>query len=146
MEGEKKVDTKGVKRPVTIDDFVGIGGEYNIFLKQQEEEFFPLAEAIPIQYAILDGKHVSAVMLKGNLVKISAKGAEVRSPSSVVALSNIKFNLLTQNTPDSASEDIYAKVIEKKTDNGNFCIHFTSIPPNIEAMLNELYESTSSHH
>lgn len=146
VEGQKEVYTKGVKKPVTIYDVAGIGGEYNLFLKQQEEEFFPLAETIPIQYAILDGKHVSAVMLKGNLVKLSAKGAEVRSQSPVVALSNIKFNLLTSNTPDSASEDIYAKVIEKKTDNGNFCIHFTSLPPDIEAMLDKLYESTSSHH
>ena len=143
VEGQKEVYTKGVKKPVTIYDVVGIGGEYNLFLKQQEEEFFPLAEAIPIQYAILDGKHVSAVMLKGNLVKISAKGAEVSSQSSVVDLSNIKFNLLTQNTPDSASEDIYAKVIERETDKGNFCIHFTSLPPDIESMLNNLYESSA---
>lgn len=146
VEGQKEVYTKGVKKPVTIYDVVGIGGEYNLFLKQQEEEFFPLAETIPIQYAILDGKHVSAVMLKGNLVKLSAKGAEVSSQSPVVALSNIKFNLLTPNTPDSASEDIYAKVIEKKTDNGNFRIHFTSLPPDIEAMLDDLYESTASHY
>ena len=143
VEGQKEVYTKGVKKPVTIYDVVGIGGEYNLFLKQQEEEFFPLAEAIPIQYAILDGKHVSAVMLKGNLVKISAKGAEVSSQSYVVDLSNIKFNLLTQNTPDSASEDIYAKVIERETDKGNFCIHFTSLPPDIESMLNNLYESSA---
>jgi adenylate cyclase len=143
VEGQKEVYTKGVKKPVTIYDVVGIGGQYNLFLKQQEEEFFPLAEAIPIQYAILDGKHVSAVMLKGNLVKISAKGAEVSSQSSVVDLSNIKFNLLTQNTPDSASEDIYAKVIERETDKGNFCIHFTSLPPDIESMLNNLYESSA---
>lgn len=146
VEGQKEVYTKGVKKPVTIYDVVGIGGEYNLFLKQQEEEFFPLAETIPIQYAILDGKHVSAVMLKANLVKLSAKGAEVSSQSPVVALSNIKFNLLTPNTPDSASEDIYAKVIEKKTDNGNFRIHFTSLPPDIEAMLDDLYESTASHY
>jgi adenylate cyclase len=144
VEGQKEVYTKGVKKPVTIYDVVGIGGEYNLFLKQQEEEFFPLDAVIPIQYAILDGKHVSAVMLKGNLVKLSAKGAEVRSQSSIVALSNIKFNLLNQNTPDSASEDIYAKVIERDTDNGNFCIHFTSLPPDIESMLNNLYKSSAS--
>jgi len=145
VEGQREVYTKGVKKPVTIYEVAGIDGVFNLFLRQQEEEFFPLAESITIQYAILDGKHVSAVMLKGRLVKLSAKGAEVSAQYPVVPLSNIKFNLLPLNTPDSASEDIYAKVIERETDNGNFCIHFTSLPPDIESMLNNLYESSASH-
>ncbi|HEY9609102.1 adenylate/guanylate cyclase domain-containing protein [Allocoleopsis sp.] len=144
VEGQREVYTKGVKKPVTIYEVAGIGGAFNLFLRQQEEEFFPLAESINIQYAILDGKHVSAVMLKGRLVKLSAKGAEVSAQYPVVPLSNIKFNLLPLNTPDSASEDIYAKVIEREIDNGNFCIHFTSLPPDIESMLNNLYESSAS--
>lgn len=144
VEGQREVYTKGVKKPVTIYEVTGIDGAFNLFLRQQEEEFFPLAESINIQYAILDGKHVSAVMLKGRLVKLSAKGAEVSAQYPVVPLSNIKFNLLPLNTPDSASEDIYAKVIERETDNGNFCIHFTSLPPDIESMLNTLYESSAS--
>jgi adenylate cyclase len=84
-------------------------------------------------------------MLKGSLVKLSAKGAEVSSQTSVVPLSNIKFNLLTLNNLESVSEDIYAKVLEKETNNGNFCIHFTSLPPDVESMLNDLYESCISH-
>ena len=144
VEGQREVYTKGVKKPVTIYEVAGIDGAFNLFLRQQEEEFFPLAESINIQYAILDGKHVSAVMLKGRLVKLSAKGAEVSAQYPVVPLSNIKFNLLPLNTPDSASEDIYAKVIERETDNGNFCIHYTSLPPDIESMLNNLYESSAS--
>ena len=145
VEGQREVHTKGVKHLVTIYEVAGIAGEYNLFLRQKEEEFFPLAEVIPIQYAILDGKHVSEIMLKGSLVKLSAKGAEVRSQTSVVPLSNIKFNLLTLNNQESVSEDIYAKVIEKEANNGNFCIHFTSLPPQIESMLNDLYESCTSH-
>lgn len=146
VEGQREVYTKGVKKPITIYEVGGIGGEYNLFLKPKEEQFLPLDESIPIRYAILDGKHVSAVMLQGSLVKLSAKGAEISSQYSVVPLSNIKFNLLTLNNIVSASEDIYAKVIEKETDNGNFCIHFTSLPPDVEAMLNGLYESCASRH
>jgi adenylate cyclase len=141
IEGQREVYTKGVKKPITIYEVTGMGGDFDLFLKKQEEEFFPLAEVIPIQYAILDGKHVSATMLNGHLVKLSAKGAEVNSPHSVTALSNIKFNLLTLNSSRSVSEDIYAKVLEKETTNGNFFIHFTSLPPDVEVMLDELYES-----
>ncbi|MEW6492765.1 MAG: adenylate/guanylate cyclase domain-containing protein [Cyanobacteriota bacterium] len=141
IEGYKEVSTKGVKKPITIYEVGGIGGKYNLFLKREEELYFPLDEAIPIRYAILDGKHVSNVMLSGNLVKLSSKGAELRASEPVAALSNIKFNLLTPNAPGSASEDIYAKVLEKPMDNGTFCIHFTSIPPNIEVILDELYHA-----
>ena len=144
VEGQREVYTKGVKKPINIYEVAGIGGKYNLFLRHKEEVFFPLTEAISIQYAILDGKHVSATMLKGSLVKLSAKGAEISSQYLAVPLSNIKFNLLTLNNSQSINEDIYAKVIEKETDNGNFCIHFTSLPPDVEAMLNELYESCAS--
>lgn len=141
IEGYKEVSTKGVKKPITIYEVGGIGGKYNLFLRKEEELYFPLAEALPIRYAVLDGKHVSNIMLRANLVKLSSKGAELSAPEPVAALSNIKFNLLTPNAPGSASEDIYAKVLEKPIDNGRFCIHFTSIPPNIEVILDELYHS-----
>lgn len=141
IEGYKEVSTKGVKKPITIYEVGGIGGKYNLFLRKEEELYFPLAEALPIRYAVLDGKHVSNIMLSGNLVKLSSKGAELSVREPVAALSNIKFNLLTPNTPGSASEDIYAKVLEKPMENGTFCIHFTSIPPDIEVILDELYHS-----
>jgi adenylate cyclase len=144
IEGHREVHTKGVKNPITIYEVGGIGGEYNLFLGKQDEEFFPLAEAIPLQYAVLDGKHVSEVMRKGSLVKLSAKGAEINSQHTVVALSNIKFNLLSFNGSESASEDIYAKVLERQADPGNFYIHFTSLPPNVEVTLDELYKSCAS--
>ncbi len=145
IDGQKEVHSKGVKNPIPIYEVGGIAGEYNLFLKKEEEEFFPLDEAIPIRYAILDGKNVTDILLEGSLVKLSGKGAEVSCQESVAALSNIKLNLLTLTNPGLVSEDIYAKVLEKEMDNGNFFIHFTSLPPNVEAMLDELYKSSASH-
>jgi adenylate cyclase len=144
IDGQKEVHSKGVKNPIPIYEVGGIAGEYNLFLKKEEEEFFPLDEAIPIRYAILDGKNVTDILLEGSLVKLSGKGAEVSCQESVAALSNIKLNLLTLTNPGLVSEDIYAKVLEKEMDNGNFFIHFTSLPPNVEAMLDELYKSSAS--
>jgi adenylate cyclase len=144
IKRQREVQTKGVRKPLIIYEVAGIGGEYNLFLTKEEEEFFPLAEEIPLRYALLDGKHVSGTMLKGSLVKLSAKGAEVSSTNFVAPLSNIKLNFLTLNNQPSASEDIYAKVLDKQTDNGNFCIHFTSLPPEVELMLKNLYKSCAS--
>jgi adenylate cyclase len=81
---------------------------------------------------------------KGSLVKLSAKGAEVNVTNPVPALSNIKFNFSISNYQFPANEDVYAKVLEKETVNGNFYIHFTSLPPDVEAILENIYKSCAT--
>jgi adenylate cyclase len=144
IDGEKQVQPKGVKEPITIYDIGGIGEPYNLFLTKEEEVFFPIAEKIPLQYAILDGKHVSDTLLKGYLVEISTKGGKVITENPLAALTNIKLNFLSPENSDNFSEDIYAKVLEKQSDNGSFYIYFTAMPPDVEKMLDTLYKSCAS--
>ncbi len=144
INGEKEVLPKGVKQPITIYDVGGIAGEYNLFLTQAEEEFLAIAEPIAIQYIVLEGKHMGDRLFRGNLVKLSAKGAVIDLENAQqevpTGLSNIKLNLLSQENPEQASEDIYAKVLEQPTDSGYFCIHFTATPPEEKARLDSLYQ------
>lgn len=143
IDGSKRVKPKGVKEAIAIYDIGGIGGEYNLFISKEEEEFFPLAEAIPLQYAILEGKQISDTMLTGSLVHLSAKGALVNVDGEVEALpsplTNIKLNLLSQAA--DVSEDVYAKVLEKTARKGQFYIRFTAKPPKVAARLDALYNA-----
>ena len=149
ISGQKQVQPKGITELITIYEVSGIAGFYNLYLPREEEFFFPLAEEIPIQYALLDGKNVSDTLFRGSLVELSAKGAKVRAdnvgednlPSG---LTNLKFNLLTSNTPPEVSEDIYAKVLEKPAQKGSFYIRFTGIPPAVQMRLDELYQSRAT--
>ena len=146
IDGQKEVQPKGVKEPITIYEIGGIDGEYNLFLSKEEEVFFPLLEELPIQYMLLAGKHLSETLFQGSLVQLSAQGAKVhcsnREHQGVPdALSNIKLNLLTQNNPVETSEDVYAKVWEEPAEIGSFYIHFTAKPPDVEARLDSLYKS-----
>ncbi|NET56164.1 MAG: adenylate/guanylate cyclase domain-containing protein [Symploca sp. SIO2E6] len=148
INGHKQVIPKGVKEPITIYDVVGIGEEYNLFLSQQEELFLPLSEAIPIQYAILDGKHVSDSLLQGSLVQLSLKGAQVHShkleeQTTPKPLSNIKLNLLTPIDQTEANLDIYAKVLEKPAAPGSFYLRFTAQPLAVQVRLEEIYRRTT---
>jgi adenylate cyclase len=143
IDGQKQVTPKGVTQPIIIYEVGGIGGEYNLFLSKTEEIFFPVVETIKTQYRILDGKDVSDNIFQGNLVKLSANGAEIRTipdcghcPS---ALSNIKLNLFISDE-ETASEDVYGKVLEKETELGNFYVRFTSTPPDVAAKLETLYK------
>lgn len=150
IDSSKAVKPKGVKRPITIYEVGGIGGEYNLFLPKEEEVFFPLPKEIRLQfhYALLDGKHISNSLFKGCLLELSAKGAMLRSEEGEGCavpepLSNIKLNLLTSDNPIQTSEDIYAKVLGKTADKGSFYIHFTAIPPEIAAKLDALYQDVA---
>jgi adenylate cyclase len=151
IDGQREIKPKGVKQPITIYEVGGVGGEYNLLLSREEEVFFPIPEKICLQfhYALLDGKNIGNSLFKGHLVKLSSKGAEVCSdnlegPDVLEPLSNIKLNFLTSNNPIQASDDIYAKVLRKNTETGNFCINFTSLPPDVEVMLLHLYKSCAS--
>jgi adenylate cyclase len=144
IDGQQQVRPKGVKEPITIYEVGGIGGEYNLFLPQEEEEvLLNIREPIPVHYMILEGKHVSETMFKGRLVKLSPNGAEIyyeneEQQGIPARLSNIKLNLLTPNKPGEVSEDIYAKVLQKPTDIGNFYIRFTAKTPEVTAKLDSL--------
>ncbi len=144
--GERQVQPKGVNQPITIYDVGGIAGNYNLYLKQQEEEFFPLPQAISLHYAVLDGKDVSNTLFKGSLIQLSEKGAEVcceeiednednLKPS---ALTNLKMSLFFPDC-DISDEDVYAKVSEKPAGKGSFYIRFTNCSPKVTAKLSAIY-------
>lgn len=146
INGQKEVKPKGVKQPITIYEVGGVGGKYNLFLPKKEEEFLTLPEPIPLQYTVLEGKDVGERVFVGSLVKLSEKCAEIHCkpgqkyllPSQ---LSNIKLNLLTKYYGMlKVSEDIYAKVLEKTSDQVGFSICFTSQPPTVKQKLDEIYQ------
>ena len=149
IDGQKLVQPKGVKQPVNIYNIGGIGGEYNIFLPKEEEIFLDLTEQIPAQYTILEGKHVGENLFCGSLVKLSAKGALVKSDSQETnsipsVFTNIKINLFPSTNSEAVGEDIYAKVLDKPTESGYFYILFTSKPPEVKALLDAQYSKLIS--
>ncbi|MCD8485821.1 MAG: adenylate/guanylate cyclase domain-containing protein [Desertifilum sp.] len=146
IDGYKQVQPKGVKQPILIYEVGGIGGEYNLFLPKEEEIFISLRSEIPLQYTILEGKHVGENVFNGRLVELSDKGALIRSShagleSLPLMLTNIKLNL---GEEDNKSEDIYAKVLEQPAPSSSFYIRFTAKPPEIEKQLEQLYKSLQS--
>ena len=151
LEGHKQVKPKGIKQALTIYEVRGIGGDYNLFLPQEEEIFFPLPEEIRLEfhYALLDGKHIGDSLFKGNLVKLSANGALVRAENTEryavpEPLSNIKLTLLSANHCLDTDNEIYAKVLKKAAEPGSFYIHFTAKSPTVAAKLEYLYTRIKS--
>jgi len=146
---KKEVQPKGIQQPITIYEVEGIAGEYNHFLPEDTELFFPITEAIPLEYKVLEEKHISKTIFKGNLTELSEKGGKISCEHMIngtvgdlpPALTNIKLNLLTLHDPEWRSEDIYAKVLEKPAEHGSFYIYFTANTPAVQARFNALYKS-----
>ncbi|WP_448573057.1 CHASE2 domain-containing protein [Trichothermofontia sp.] len=149
LDGQKQVQPKGVKDPIYIYEVGGIGGDYQRFLPEKIEEVFcPLPQPLALRYTLLEGKHVGENQFLGQLVKLSAMGAEIQAnpldtDGIPIALSNIKLNLLDPDT-NQPGDDIYAKVLEKMAPLGHYYVHFTAQPPEIAQYFQTLHRSCQS--
>lgn len=144
VSGKKQVQAKGLQQPITIYEVSGVSGFHNLYLPKEEEVLLPIPKAIPLRYALLEGKNVSEIVLKGKIIKLSNRGAaiEVNPQDQLPAeFTNLKLNFLPSGDPARISEDIYAKVTELRPDRGYFLIHFTSVPPAIQTQLDALYRT-----
>ncbi|MBD2338723.1 adenylate/guanylate cyclase domain-containing protein [Calothrix sp. FACHB-156] len=147
IDGELRVEPKGIKAPITIYDIGGIGGKYNLNLPKSDDNMLQLSEEIPVEYTILEGKHAVGTIFKGEIVKLSEHGGILRSPNSLDSLTNLKMRLL--NAPEilPGEGDIYAKVLKKSSDDDSyFLIRFTAMPPQPKAILDSRLKAESSNH
>jgi adenylate cyclase len=145
ISGQQQVQPKGVKQPITIYEVYGVSGFHNLYLPKEEEIFVPLPKPVPLQFSLLEGKEVSKTHLQGNLVRLSANGAQIQltEPNGISLINdfaNLKLTLLSSN-PAQNLNDIYAKVSGIQVSQGTFSIYFTSMPPNVQNWLTNLYQS-----
>jgi adenylate cyclase len=139
IRDEIQVEAKGFETPIVLYDLLGIGGEYDLFLPEPEEEVsFVPSEEIPPRYSVLEGTDVGRTVFEGSFVKLSAKGGEIRAPDPVMPLSNLRIQLTGLNG-EEISRYLYAKVVGSPTDSrASFAVRFISIPPAIAAFFRGL--------
>ncbi|MBD2576864.1 adenylate/guanylate cyclase domain-containing protein [Oscillatoria sp. FACHB-1406] len=148
--GSKEVSPKGVAQPIRIYDVGGIGAPYSLTLTKEEEIYYPLAEPISLQYAVIEGKDIGNTTYWGHLIQLSAKGGQVRlekreNSNLPPALGNIKLNFSGLDSVEALQdEDVYAKVLEEPASQGCFYIQFTAKSPKVDAKLKEIYTATKA--
>ncbi|MDY6937216.1 MAG: adenylate/guanylate cyclase domain-containing protein [Cyanobacteriota bacterium] len=145
LDGEQQVSPKGVKEPISIYSVSGIAGDYNLTLDREDEIFATLKTAVPLEYQILEGKHISETAFKGTLLELSDRSARVRFESDVRLLVNLKLRLLPQEGRDKPGSEFYAKVL-KKVGNGDtdFILRLTSVPPDVKSAFDRLCQNSTS--
>ncbi|MEL7509063.1 MAG: adenylate/guanylate cyclase domain-containing protein [Cyanobacteria bacterium J06633_23] len=140
---QTKIDVypKGIKRPITIYDVTGIGGDlYNLSLTITDLPLEPVAQTIPVEYVALEGKQVGAQQSRGSLHKLSAKTAliHIEEPEPLSLLTNIKLVIQASTAPAEVCEtDIYAKVQQPGPTDQTYIITFTARSPAVIAWLQQ---------
>lgn len=141
IQSKVEVYPKGIKRPITIYDVTGIGGDlYNLSLAPEDLPLEPLTQTIPVEYVALEGKQVGAQHRAGSLHKLSAKAAllHIKDTEPLNLLTNIKLVIQAKSAPPEICEtDIYAKVQQQGATEQDYVITFTARSPAIINWLNQ---------
>ncbi|MDZ7699763.1 MAG: adenylate/guanylate cyclase domain-containing protein [Deltaproteobacteria bacterium] len=146
IDGQQEVIPKGIDTPMTIYEVGGIGAPHNVYLEKEAAPLMDLPHQLPIQYTILEGKHVGKARAEGFIEKLSRQGAEVTLSEPVQILHNLEMNLKGVNKA-LGSRAFHAKVIRTRCKTAD-CheVRFTSIPSEIAAYFEAhlQYAATSS--
>jgi adenylate cyclase len=136
IDTARQVMPKGVKKPLTIHEVGGIGGDFQLFLPPKKEiTWIELKHGLRVQFTVVDWKHTGELGYGGAITKIAPNGVEIHSEVLPPPLANLRISLYE---PDDhvISDDLYGKVVAHLSQSPPaFLVHFTSVPPEAEAFL-----------
>ena len=131
-----QVMPKGVKKPLTIHELGGIGGDFQLFLPPKKERtWIELEPGLPVQFTVVDWKHTGELGHGGAITKIAHNMVEIHSEVLPSPLANLRISLYDPDDHE-ISDDLYGKVVTLLSEfPPAFLVHFTSVPPEAGAFL-----------
>jgi hypothetical protein len=134
IRGTVTATLKGVDRPLTLYDIVGVGGDHQVSLPAgAADTLVSLRRPLALSCYRLEGKSVSPTAIAATLVAVGANVAELMLATSIAERSNVKL-VLTRGTSDSAYE-LYGKIVALHDRRARLV--FTSMPDKARAYLTE---------
>lgn len=130
----KTLTMKGYSTPVTVCEVLGVAAPFNVLLVKESQQRLALSREIPVEYTLLDGKHLTDAVSRGALVQLSDKEAVLRAADKIELASNIKFTLLDARG-ERVPAPLYAKVMERLPGSADLVIRFTAHIPDAAAQL-----------
>jgi adenylate cyclase len=133
-----QVSPKGLSRPITVYDVVGVTGPYSLALERVEEVLEDLPAPVRVPLVVLVGKEQGA---GGHAVEVVALGdgsARVRAtgegfPPGLAVMTNVLLSLGHLGFPPGAPTSVYAKVVSLET--GAAVVRFTSVAVGLRDLL-----------
>jgi len=143
LDNAIQVSPKGVKEPLTIYEVGGIAGDYQLFLPPKPGvEWIEITQQLPVQFTVLEGKHVRELRYNAAITKLAPKLAEITADILPAPLSNLRLSLYDYQE-QLITDNLYAKVLAHRSDLPPvFQVNFTALPPEAENFLRELLNPT----
>lgn len=132
---ELKLGAKGFKEPVTVHELLGIKGSYDLALPKRTQELRELLREIPVQLALIDGKHVEQDEVSGIFLSLSMNGAVISCEHELAKLANVRMRCTGLNRVIIPG-DLYAKVTDAV--DGRYTLRFTSVPDEIKSYIRSI--------
>jgi len=123
---ERRIEPKGARLALRVWEVTGIGGAHDLYLRDVGTPMVELAAEIPIRLALVENKLVKGQVRDGSVVRLSTRGAEIRSAVAVEPLSDVKIWLAAAGLEPA---ELYAKVVEGT--GAGFVVRFTAMPPGL---------------
>ena len=132
---ELKLGAKGFKEPVTVYELTGMKGTYDLALPTRSEELRKLLREIPLQLAVLDGKHLKEDDVPGKFLSLSMDEAIISCEKELAKLANLRLRCTGLNRVIIPG-DLYVKVTDVA--DGTYTLRFTSVPDEIKSYLRSI--------
>jgi adenylate cyclase len=136
LDTAMQVMPKGVKKPLTIHEVGGIGGDFQLFLPPKKEiTWIELKQGLSVQFTVVDWKPTGELGHGGVITKIAHNRVEIHSKVLPSPLANLRISLYGPDDHE-VSDDLYGKVVAHLSESPPaFLVHFTSLSPEAETFL-----------
>jgi class 3 adenylate cyclase len=133
-----KVHAKGMRQPLECRELLGHEDHPELFIQQEQANLVTLAEPVSLSYAQLTGKHLDGHMEPATLISLSHRHAVVEVTGPLPPHTNLML-ILEMEAGEGESPEVYAKVRQSIDESERrYLIHFTSVPPGVQAHLERL--------
>ena len=134
LDGTRKVSVKGFAEPIDIHSVAAVEGVGGGDVPDTEAALAPLPRPVPFDLAVLDGKEVTNADHAGQIVALSATGAQATIPSEIDARTDVRlsFRLADLGADGDGTTSLYAKVVGVTDAGDGQCeavLRFSSVPP-----------------
>ena len=108
-------------------------------IPQEVHATYALSNPLPVQFYILDGKHMTGSLFDGVITSISSNFAQITTDKPLEILSNLKLEFTSADSENGMlAGDLYAKTIKVSDSPNTYLLRFTALPEEIAEAIRVL--------